>query len=310
MAKIYINIGQSIQSNSGEYYKTLEFLGNGGNAFAYRVLCTSGFNRGIIFVLKLQYNLSTTSRRIRFERESFFLKNGSHPAILKLYDDGVYTLPSGEIYPFIITSFLPKTLRTCFSEGTLDFIQKAKCSCQLISAVAYLQSQQVLHRDIKPNNIFINNNDVALGDFGLIKKIDESENEDDIEMIKDSLMANELPDENIQGYLAMARFYRTLELVAYANKTSPLRMESDIFQLGLVLTEMFTGQNPLQPTSDLLSPIVLNRIGYVSGNESFGRKVFFILCSMLELDYRKRININKLLEKFTGLYERLEGFEI
>ncbi len=309
MPRIYISVGQSIQSSTGTYYKILEFLGSGGNAFAYRVLCTSGIYRGLIFVLKLQYNLSTESRRIRFERESSFLKSGSHPAILKLYDDGVYTLPNGEIFPFIITSYLPETLKDCISTGTLNFIQKVKYACQLISAIAYLQSQKVLHRDIKPNNIFINNNDVVLGDFGLIKKIDESESgeDDDIEMIKESLMANESFNELLQGYIAMARFYRTPELVEYANRRSPLRLESDIFQLGLVLTEMFTGQNPLQPTDDLLSPIVLNRIGYVSGNETWGRKVFFILCSMLEIEYQRRININRLLEKFTGLYEYMEG---
>ena len=36
MAKIFIQIGQSIRSDNNIYYKILEFLGNGANAFAYR----------------------------------------------------------------------------------------------------------------------------------------------------------------------------------------------------------------------------------------------------------------------------------
>lgn len=72
MAKIFIQIGQSIRSDNNIYYKILEFLGNGANAFAYRCLCTSGQNKGIEFVLKLQYNLSTEIRRERFLREAAF----------------------------------------------------------------------------------------------------------------------------------------------------------------------------------------------------------------------------------------------
>lgn len=63
MPGICIQVGQSLRSDNGVYYKVLEWIGTGANAFAYRCLCTSGQNRGIEFVIKIQYNLSTEIRR-------------------------------------------------------------------------------------------------------------------------------------------------------------------------------------------------------------------------------------------------------
>lgn len=110
MANIFIQPGQSIRADSGEYYKILQFLGSGANAFAYRCLCTSGYNRGIEFVIKLQYNLSTEIRRQRFLRESAFLKSCNHPAILSQYDLGTF-VTAHDSFPFMVTNFMPENLR-------------------------------------------------------------------------------------------------------------------------------------------------------------------------------------------------------
>lgn len=295
MPNIYITTGQSIQSANNIYYKILEFLGNGANAYAYRCLCTSGYNRGIQFALKIQYNLSTEVRRERFLREAAFLEECNHPAILTQYDYGTFET-SRERYPFIVTNIMPETLHDKLAADSIPFDLKVKYSCQLLSAVAFLQSKNVVHRDIKPNNIFISNNNVVLGDFGLIKKIEQDPiiGDDDVELVNATVM------NNFTGYVAMAKYYRTPELVNYANHTDILHIESDIFQLGLVLTEMFTGTNPLCPVDDLRSPIILNELGYVQAPQH-GRMIKKTLTEMLELDYRRRIGVNLALDRFTGI---------
>lgn len=301
---IYLEPGKSIfAQGSKTYYKIIKYLGQGGNAIAFRVQCTDGPYRGIAFVLKVQYNLSTQTRRERFERETVFLKEEPHPAILRHFDEGNYRLPDGRIYPFVVTNYFPQTLEVLMQNGNISFPSKILYACQLLSALKLLQMRNVIHRDIKPNNIFINGCDAVLGDFGLIKNLNAGENmdladEDDVQMI------NETAFHAADGYVAMPYFYRTPELVAYANKQDVLHIESDVFQLGLVFSKLFTGENPLIPSTDIKTPIKLNRLGQVVDTDE-GGLVFSLLRGMLDLKFETRTTVDRLLSSFTMLYEKV-----
>lgn len=304
MTGIYLEPGRSIfAQNSKTYYKIIKYLGQGGNAIAFRVQCTEGPYRGIAFVLKVQYNLSTPARRERFARETAFLKEETHPAILRHFDDGDYRLPDGRIYPFVITNYCPQNLEKLIAQGNISFPSKVLYACQLLSALQLLQKKNIIHRDIKPNNIFINGSDAILGDFGLIKVLNPIEeaglaDDDDIQMINDTAF------HAADGYTAMPYYYRTPELVAYANKKDVLHIESDVFQLGLVFAKLFTGENPLVESADIKAPIQLKKIGRVVDTED-GGLVFNLIRDMLTLDYRQRAKVNDLLSSFTMLYEKV-----
>ena len=299
MSGIYLQVGQSIKSEREEFYRILSYLGCGANAYAYKCLCTSGQNRGLEFVIKIQYNLSSPMRRDRFLRETAFLYECNHPAILTQFDHGTFTTAQDE-FPFIVTNYMPETLKNRMN-GEIPFELKLKYSCQLLSAIHFLQLQHVIHRDIKPNNIFISSENVVLGDFGLIKKIEDSVQENDMATRDDVELVNSTVLSKLDGYAAMARFYRTPELVDYANRKAPLYIESDVFQLGLVLTELFTGKNPLRPAEDLHSPIELDDIGYVN-TPHHGRLIHDTLAQMLQIDRTKRIGIDLAIDRFTGIY--------
>lgn len=303
MTGIYLEPGKSVYARgSNTYYKIIKYLGQGGNAIAFRVQCTDGPYKGIAFVLKVQYNLSTQSRRERFADETAFLREELHPAILRHFDEGDYKLPDGRVYPFVVTNYCPNTLAKVIKTNSADFPSKVLYACQLLSALQLLQSKNIIHRDIKPNNIFVNGSDAILGDFGLIKKLDANdrieESNDDIDMI------NETAFHNVDGYVAMPFFYRTPELIAYANKKDVLHIESDVFQLGLVLAELFTGVNPLAPSTNITDPIHLNKLGKITGSQN-GGLVFNLLRSMLAIDYKKRATVSYLLDNFNMLYEKV-----
>lgn len=304
---IYIAVGQSIfAQESGNYYKVIKHIGRGGNAIAFQVLCTKGPYIGSTFALKLQYNLSTAFRRDRFLRETAFLKSENHPAILGHIDEGEYRLPNQKTFPFVVTTYCPNTLETVMHTVKIDVKTKVLYACQLVGALLYLKNKNVIHRDIKPGNIFINGSNAILGDFGLMKIL---KNEEYPEHIEDDIqMVNETAISSSHGYVAMPYYYRTPELVAYARKEDRLHIESDVFQLGLVLTELFTGENPLIPSRDLTEPVRLNRVGQIFGTNNRGL-IFKTLSDMIKLDYRERPPIEKLIETFELIYELENGLD-
>ena len=82
-------------------------LGTGGNAVTFLMICTSGPHSGLLFALKIFRKLSQPERRKRFLEEVNFLKNCSHPSIMRVFDQGVFTA-SDEDYPFVVAEYLPE----------------------------------------------------------------------------------------------------------------------------------------------------------------------------------------------------------
>lgn len=278
---LFIKPFTGIKSSSGAWYKTIKFLGKGGNGISYLVLCTEGVYLGCIFTLKILYRISNPERVVKFLHEVAFVKNCSFPTILQQYDDGEWNN-----HPFVIMDYMSTTLEAVIKKGELLIGEKLLFSLQLLSAVLYLQDKNMVHRDIKPSNIFIKDNTAILGDFGLIKDLSDKSSDDAADF---------------KGYFAMPKAYRTPELVAYAKSESQICKESDIFQLGLVLCELFTGKNPLKPSDDPLAAIELSPIP--SGSNTFINKSIWIIRQMLRINKAERISLNEAMTRFNFCFE-------
>jgi serine/threonine protein kinase len=287
MDLLYLDIGDGIESSDGRWYKILHEIGSGGNAITYLVVESDGLGRGNIFALKMFNRLSNDERQERFEDEQEFIKDSEHPSILQYRDTGVW-----EEHPFLVSEYMPKTLRDVIREDEATVPQRISYSVQLLSALVYLDAQDppVIHRDIKPANIFIRNNSCVLGDFGLMKRIDGSD-EPDKQVWKES-------EEN-----ALPHFYRSPDLVKYAQDEEPLSTKSDVFQLGLVLTELFTGWNPAKrpENDDPLAPVELNDIGDVPGELS--GSIVNLLAQMIEKDPDERPKAEEVMDGWMSLFE-------
>jgi serine/threonine-protein kinase len=292
---LYIKPFTGIQSSSGAWYQTIKFLGKGGNGISYLVLCSEGPYFGCIFTLKILYRISKPDRVTKFLHEVAFVKECNYPTILKHYDDGEWNN-----HPFVVMDYMTTTLEEEIKHGDTPIGNKILFSLQLLSAVKYLHNKNVVHRDIKPSNIFIKDNTAFLGDFGLIKDLSDNSIEN---------------DEDFKGYYAMPKSYRTPELVLYANSQSHICKESDIFQLGLVFCELFTGRNPLRPTEDNSLDISLFPIPF--RNNIYLNKCIWTIQRMLKIDKTERMTLdqammrfNKLFSEFAKAREKLEGSAI
>ena len=273
--------GKSIRSSNGIWYRCVQMLGTGGNAVTFLVLCTSGAHTGALFALKVFRRLSAPERRQKFLQETNLLFGLSHPCILRVFDEGIFHAAAGD-YPFTVADYLPHTLQQLLQRD-IPLIEKLAFSLQLLSALNHLaeHNPQIVHRDIKPANIFIKGRSCVLGDFGLMKVLD-GDAETDKEVLKESIGPG------------MPFYYRTPDLVAYARNEADITVKSDVFQLGLVLAQLFTGWNPCKKAEEPLVPVELDQIGHIPGK--LGGSIWTILNRMLIFDPDERPTAASLLD--------------
>lgn len=272
----------ALTSQAGSVFVVLQRLGIGGSAETYLVLATTGPHRGLLFALKLFRRLSKPEWRETFLRENAFLRTCDHPAIMRVFDEGLHLAG----HPFTVAEYLPHTLATemqALRDRPLT-VEKLSYASQLLAALAYLAGPDisVVHRDIKPENIFLKGRSCVLGDFGLMRRHDPDPAADRA-VLKESL-----------GW-GMPRGYRTPDLVAYLQGGPPPTPKSDVFQLGLVLAELFTGRNPLKPiqADDFTAEVDLNPLDAIPGE--LGEPIRLLIQRMLSPERDARPSASDLL---------------
>jgi serine/threonine protein kinase len=276
-------------------FKVIESLGTGGNSSVYMVQCASGNYQGLLFAAKLFTRVQDAARLARFQAELDFLKMPQHPAVMLVYDSGSHPIAdNGETVhlPFYIAEYLPKTLRDAMRTGML-MVEKVNLAMQLISALAFLARSEpiIVHRDIKPENIFIKGRSVVLGDFGLLKAIGEPGS------------AQKFSVRELSNGIRHPRFYPTPELIEYAKgRVSEITPKSDVFQLGLVLSELFCGQSPLKDR-EIYDQIELESLAPVKGDQ--GDMIRSHIEKMLILDPSDRPNAVDLFDLWDGVFRRV-----
>ena len=177
-------------------------------------------------------------RHRRFEREARAAASLNHSNILAVHDVGVH-----EGMPFIVTELLEgETLREHLKGRPLSPRKAIDYAKQIASGLAAGHDRGVIHRDIKPGNLFITTDGrVKILDFGLAKMIDPS---DDATVTLEGVPLAPVLGTAVYMSPEQARGLRTDH-------------RSDIFSFGVVLYEMLAGYAPFRRAS---TPETLNAI--------------------------------------------------
>jgi serine/threonine protein kinase len=88
--------------------------------------------------------------------------------------------------------------------------------------------------------------------------------------------------------------------VAYCRGESEITPASDIFQLALVIAEVFTGMNPLKAAQKILDPIEMSHLGPVPGSQ--GAAIRGLIERMLIDDPLSRPKAHDLLDSWEGVF--------
>jgi eukaryotic-like serine/threonine-protein kinase len=162
---------------------------------------------------------------VRFQREARAVASLDHPNIVTVYDLG--QLPDGTLYiamEYIDGPTLKSRLRT---GGPLNPGDAASLLTQVASALSFAHRKQIVHRDLKSENLMLASDDegrtlVKLVDFGIAKTFDES------------------TQLTVAGYMMGTPHYMAPEQAAGAT----VDHRADLYSLGVILYEALTGQVP------------------------------------------------------------------
>src|ERR1700684_675383 len=151
-------------------YELLEFLG-GGMSHVFRAKDTV-LGRTVAIKILTPAGVADPDTKARFLHEARTASNISHENILAVYDFG-----EEDGKPYMVMEFLRgRTLRTAIHDHLLpDWASKLRIALQVAHALAYVHQNQIIHRDVKPENVNIDDSGHAkLMDFGIAKAADLS----------------------------------------------------------------------------------------------------------------------------------------
>ena len=216
----------SLEGRTLAHYTITGKIGHGGMGTVF-VADDAKLGREVALKVLPRELASDEGRRQRFEREARAVAALNHPNIVTVYSVEV----AAGVHFFTMELVSGKTLRRLVPKNGFPLAQFFEIAIPLTDAVATAHQSGITHRDLKPDNVMVNDEGrVKVLDFGLAKPTPEAlpqKAEAEEGMTRDGVIAGTpgyMSPEQAQGEVVDAR--------------------SDIFSLGIVLYEMLTGSRP------------------------------------------------------------------
>ncbi len=213
-------------------YALRELLGIGGMDGSVWLAWQTSTHRPVAIKLLPPADSAATER---FARGARIASSLNHPNITIVHDYG--QTEQGQL--FLVMELLEgKTLHRLMKEGPIPFERTLHVTDQMLRALDHAHKRNVVHRDIKPGNLFLisQNEDpdfVKVLDFGIARFIDADDSVDEVHEVTRERQICGTPQ------------YMAPEQVSFGDVDA----RTDLYALGVVLYRMLTGQLPFRSSS-------------------------------------------------------------
>src|SRR5438067_8730157 len=205
-------------------YEIQSPLGAGGMGEVYRARDTR-LGRDVAIKILPESFARESDRLHRFEQEARAVAALNHPNILAIFDTG-----QNDGSPFLVSELLEgETLRTVLDRGAMAPRKTIDYGVQIAQGLAAAHEKGIVHRDVKPENIFVTRDArIKILDFGLAKQAQMAAAADGATLTSSHTAA---------GLVLGTAGYMSPEQV----RGEPADARSDIFAFGAVLYEILCG---------------------------------------------------------------------
>jgi eukaryotic-like serine/threonine-protein kinase len=201
-------------------YRLEARIGAGGMSTVYRALDET-LQRQVAIKLMNREVATDSDQLERFRREARAVAQLSHPHIVGVIDAG-----EDEGRPYIVFEYVEgETLKERIRrQGRLPIAEAVAYAIEIARALGAAHARHIVHRDVKPQNVLIDEEGSAkVTDFGIARTLDE------------------------EGLTADGRVLGTTDYVSPEQALGqPVTGQSDLYSLGVVLYEMLTGEVPFK----------------------------------------------------------------
>jgi serine/threonine protein kinase/tetratricopeptide (TPR) repeat protein len=217
-------------------YEVVAAIGAGGMGEVYRARDVR-LHREVAIKVLPAHLVDTPQARERFQREARAVAALQHPYICTVHDIG----EAVDGHAFLVMELLQgETLQQRLARGPLDLASLVEIANDLAGALDAAHHAGIVHRDVKPANIFLTPHGPKILDFGLAKAAPQ-----------EAAAVSTLPTRTVPAPLTDPG--SAVGTMAYMSpeqlRGEDLDARTDLFSLGLVLYEMATGRAPFTGTT-------------------------------------------------------------
>jgi len=267
------------------HYRILEKIGSGGMGEVYRAH-DDQLGRSVALKVLSAGVLADQEARRQFHKEALALAKLNHPNVATVFEFG-----SQNDLDFLAMELLTgQSLGEKLKKGPLPETEIRRLAIQLANGLASAHDQSVIHRDLKPGNLFLTRDGhLKIFDFGLAHLFQPGWNTD----------ATETSDLDSAGIFGTIPYMPPEQL-----RGLPVDARSDIYAAGAVLYEMATGRRPFPQTqsTDLIDAILHQTPpAPKSLNPQLSSGLQTLICKSLEKEPRGRFqSARELLAALEG----------
>uniref|UniRef100_A0A182VPZ8 non-specific serine/threonine protein kinase n=1 Tax=Anopheles minimus TaxID=112268 RepID=A0A182VPZ8_9DIPT len=247
-----------------EKYVLSDLIGEGSFGKVYKAVEKSSATTVAIKVINKRGRSGRELKGLRGECE--IQQNLKHPNIIRMLDSFETT---NEI--LVVTEYAKTDLHSLLRDGSLEEPKTQRITFNLVSALYYLHSHRILHRDLKPQNILLDHNMCAkLCDFGFAR--------------------NMTMGTHVLTSIKGTPLYMAPELL----EAKPYDHHADLWSLGCIIYEMLAGEPPFSSTS-MIHLVRLIRHQYIKWPSFLSSSCISFIQGLLERDPARRISWTRIL---------------